>query len=374
MPSQQELESNLGSDSLPSNDSIPPVEEPINEQANPAFESVGIEPNPEEEKLNETDKAEYLYNIPVTETPHFAAYVTNNELHLIGYVRTNLGLVSIDAMSTLDGDNKPGPVAFAGEVPEPINKALSACMQDASMKIRREKIVLAAKGLISRARDGDQVAVDILASTRDQALKGNPHAKFSFDILNELVDENFTSVGHEELTKAAYTGDLEIYSMAVAKNLPVEVMILVNGPPITAKMVGRLPVSRVAWVSVRVLRRFSACALPRPSAIASAKIRKTHGEPQPDRDLELETGHTLRPAKKSRNRIKATARSAVTSTTNITGLCACTRGSNFVKESASAPLTILLFQSGVAFRSAMPVISCFLTSKVCRPASRDARL
>ena len=240
MPSQQELESNLGSDSLPSNDSIPPVEEPINEQANPAFESVGIEPNPEEEKLNETDKAEYLYNIPVTETPHFAAYVTNNELHLIGYVRTNLGLVSIDAMSTLDGDNKPGPVAFAGEVPEPINKALSACMQDASMKIRREKIVLAAKGLISRARDGDQVAVDILASTRDQALKGNPHAKFSFDILNELVDENFTSVGHEELTKAAYTGNLEIYSMAVAKNLPVEVMILVNGPPITAKMVGSI--------------------------------------------------------------------------------------------------------------------------------------
>jgi len=200
------------------------------------FESVGTQPDPVEANLNDEDKAEYLYNISVTETPHFAAYVLNSVLHLIGYVKTELGIVSIDSTADLEGENSPGPVVFSGEVPEPINNALSSCMQKASMEIRREKIVLAAKGLIARARDGDQVAVDILATTRDQALKGNAHAKFSFDILNELVDGNFISIGHEELTKAAYTADPEIYSLAVAKHLPTEVMILVNGPQITAKL------------------------------------------------------------------------------------------------------------------------------------------
>jgi len=219
---------------------IPPEKSEDKKEETTSFESVGTEPNEVEEKLSENDKAEYLYNIPITETPEFAAYVVNNTLHLIGYAKTDLGIVSIDSETQLQGENTPGPVTFAGEVPEPINNALSSCMQDASMKIRREKIVLAAKGLISRARDGDQVAVDILASTRDQALKGNPHAKFSFDILNELVKEDFTSIGHEELTKAAYTGNKEIYSLAVAKHLPIEVMILVNGPAITSKLLASI--------------------------------------------------------------------------------------------------------------------------------------
>ena len=220
------------------NQPTPEVEQPKEQPA--AFESVGTEPNEAENVLNDDAKAEYLYNIPVTETPHFATYITNNELHLIGYAKTEFGIVSIDTKTELKGENAPGPVSFAGEIPESINDALSSCMQEAGMNIRKEKIVLAAKGLIARARAGDQVAVDILACTRDQALKGNAHAKFSFDILNELVDKDFTSIGHEELTKAAYTADPEIYSMAIAKHLPVEVMILVSGPPITSKILASI--------------------------------------------------------------------------------------------------------------------------------------
>ena len=46
------------------------------------------------------------------------------------------------------------------------------------------------------------------------------------------------------------------------------------------------PSGRRRWavVSARVLRSASACALPRPSAIASAKLAKSDGEPEPDRD------------------------------------------------------------------------------------------
>ena len=46
--------------------------------------------------------------------------------------------------------------------------------------------------------------------------------------------------------------------------------------------------SRLAIVSVLVLRSDSACALPRASAIASANVGEQHGEPEPEVDLQLE--------------------------------------------------------------------------------------
>ena len=45
---------------------------------------------------------------------------------------------------------------------------------------------------------------------------------------------------------------------------------------------------RRAIVSLRARRRLAACALPRPSATASAKIGKKHREPEPDRQLRHE--------------------------------------------------------------------------------------
>ena len=46
-------------------------------------------------------------------------------------------------------------------------------------------------------------------------------------------------------------------------------------------LLGRPPASRRATVSVLALRRVSACALPRPSATASARLAKIDGQPQP---------------------------------------------------------------------------------------------
>ncbi len=53
---------------------------------------------------------------------------------------------------------------------------------------------------------------------------------------------------------------------------------------------------RRAMVSVRVARRAAACALPRPSATASARLANTHREPEPHRD---ETGEHRRVAERT---------------------------------------------------------------------------
>ena len=98
-------------------------------------------------------------------------------------------------------------------------------------------------------------------------------------------------------------------------------------------------VSRLAIVSVLALRSVSACALPRPSAIASAKLAKStvsqsqnviwNSKPRPGR-----------PASAS-----WISRSVVStlpiSTTNITGLRAIVRGWSFFSESWIARCTIL---------------------------------
>ena len=86
---------------------------------------------------------------------------------------------------------------------------------------------------------------------------------------------------------------------------------------------------RCATVSARVRRSVSACALPRPSAIASAKLAKQHGEPEPDRDQPGEDGRRRR----SRFTVTSTLPS---STTNITGLRAIRRGSSLRTLSRAA--------------------------------------
>ena len=57
---------------------------------------------------------------------------------------------------------------------------------------------------------------------------------------------------------------------------------------------------RFATVSVRVFRSVSACALPRPSAIASAKLANRTVSPEPERDLQLEADAAAARRRRSR--------------------------------------------------------------------------
>ena len=106
---------------------------------------------------------------------------------------------------------------------------------------------------------------------------------------------------------------------------------------------------RRATVSARALRRVSACALPRPSAIASAKFAKST----------VNHSHTViwssnpKPVRCS-NRSRTRSYVVITdpiSTTNMTGFFINVRGFSLMNESLSAPATMLPVQSDFLFRS-----------------------
>ncbi len=86
--------------------------------------------------------------------------------------------------------------------------------------------------------------------------------------------------------------------------------------------------SRRASVSERILRRVSAWALPRPSAMASAKLAKaTVRNSQTVMDQVKMPGWAMASIK---------VMTLPTRTTNMTGFFTWTRGSNFLRESTSA--------------------------------------
>src|SRR6185503_20955714 len=107
---------------------------------------------------------------------------------------------------------------------------------------------------------------------------------------------------------------------------------------------------RCAIVSVFALRRLSACALPRPSAIASAKFaNNTVNQSQSvicnSNPVFVTPGSGAMIPRISCNEV----RTLPTSTTNMTGLPIIFFGLSFLNESRTARLTICAFQ-----------IACFL--------------
>ena len=89
-----------------------------------------------------------------------------------------------------------------------------------------------------------------------------------------------------------------------------------------------------ATVSLRVLRSVAACALPRPSAIASAKLaNRTVNHRNATTKPANRFSEPVESPRSRTNRI--VVRTEPTSTTNITGLRASVRGSSLTKASSS---------------------------------------
>src|SRR5215470_14235496 len=99
-----------------------------------------------------------------------------------------------------------------------------------------------------------------------------------------------------------------------------------------------MPCNSLAWLSVRVFFSDSACALPRPSATASAKLANSTVN-QSQRMIWKVKPRLAPPV--TRSRMKITVVSAATiSTTNITGLLIISRGSSLAKDDRIAGTTI----------------------------------
>src|SRR6266487_1159353 len=121
-------------------------------------------------------------------------------------------------------------------------------------------------------------------------------------------------------------------------------------------------------VVVRARRRVSACALPRPSAMASAKLANStvnHNQAVTASTKIVPAVSWLRVnialgAVNSRRTNSMVVITLPTSTTNITGFLSCTRGSSFLNESGIARRMILGSQIEIA--PLRRVLHC-LTSK-----------
>src|SRR3954471_9666584 len=99
------------------------------------------------------------------------------------------------------------------------------------------------------------------------------------------------------------------------------------------------PVSSLAWLSVRVLRSDSACALPRPSATASAKLANSTVNQSQTMIWKVKPRFSP-PVRRSRRKI-AVVSAATIPTTNITGFLIIKRGSSLMKDARIAGTTIL---------------------------------
>ena len=131
-------------------------------------------------------------------------------------------------------------------------------------------------------------------------------------------------------------------------------------------------VIRFAIVSVRACRSDAACALPRPSATASAKLANTtviHSH----RMIWKVKPRLAPPVNRSRrNRIVVSA--ATTSTTNITGLRIITRGSSFRNDWPMAGNRMAgSSRLDLASRERVLVSIWRCLSRLCRRASTGAR-
>src|SRR6202167_2139196 len=114
--------------------------------------------------------------------------------------------------------------------------------------------------------------------------------------------------------------------------------------PDTSRKVLSEPVSSLAWLSVRVFLSDSACALPRPSATASAKLANSTVN-HSHRMIWKVKPRLAPPVTRSRRKITVVS-AATTSTTNITGFLIISRGSSLTKADAIAGKTI--FGSSIA--------------------------
>src|SRR5215813_10831788 len=108
--------------------------------------------------------------------------------------------------------------------------------------------------------------------------------------------------------------------------------------PGTRRTVPSEPDSSLAWLSVRVLRSESACALPRPSATASAKLANSTVN-QSQRMIWKVKPRCSPPVARSRRKITDVS-AATISTTNITGFLIIARGCSLANEDRIAGVRI----------------------------------
>jgi hypothetical protein len=121
------------------------------------------------------------------EAMRVTAHVHNGRLCATGICKTPFGLIPVTTVVPAHG--APNGAVMAGE--EGVLPSLQTPAQESirilEMKASNDSQKLAAENLVVRSRAGDQNAMAVIATVREQATKGNPRAKRSVAIISDYI-------------------------------------------------------------------------------------------------------------------------------------------------------------------------------------------
>lgn len=119
-----------------------------------------------------------------------SAYIHKGKLCLMGACRTKLGTLPTLVTHPVSPQFTSGPVHIGEDTHPAIHNALRHIEKKIMMKAQDGSQGSAAENLVRRARQGDQNAMAIICSVRDEAKKKNPKARSAFQALRNFIRLN----------------------------------------------------------------------------------------------------------------------------------------------------------------------------------------
>jgi hypothetical protein len=203
---------------------------------------------------------------------HVSVYVDKCRLNIVGFCRTPWGAVPFSHHCLVDADVPDGPVNIELEETHPaIIAAVDGCQETLMRKAKKESVRAAIQSLVERARQGDQNAMGMIASIREEAMAGNSRARRSLEMLKGYAYEHPAAappnMGAEKkepldrrtsgllrlLSDSVESGDAQQYQAGIRMCIPglrqstpaldAAGVILANGPPLLRDREGNAGIS-----------------------------------------------------------------------------------------------------------------------------------
>src|SRR5688572_17997166 len=118
------------------------------------------------------------------------AYVKGNRLYILGLSQGPMGAVPFIHHVALS-EAAPDGIVNIDTAPSSVQKALDESDGPVAEIIELEQMKLAAESLVSRARNGDQNAMGLIATVAEEAKQpNNQRAQLAFTLLEDFITKN----------------------------------------------------------------------------------------------------------------------------------------------------------------------------------------
>lgn len=188
-----------------------------------------------------------------------SAYIENGMLCVVGTHDTGYGEIPFSCTAPIEGESPPdGPIDVGSELPENIEQALTKIHDTAMNNVSEQKMKLAVRDVVLRARVGDQNAIATIVETRKAASR-SPQAQRMVALLQLFLKNNpisKPSIGNDSIVQRRLTSTLKQaitapsalhYGTAVAALVPSSktnpIILLANGPLLDDARIGAIVMS-----------------------------------------------------------------------------------------------------------------------------------